>query len=80
MIRSALPSKQLAERRVITHHVKMPETACTTPVGTLNRNAALFKMLIEMASLKQLEEQGKTAKRGYLLVYELYVTISYQIL
>ena len=78
MIRSALSSKQLAECRVITHHVKMPETACTTPytckqpqyelkrfitpVGTLNRNAVLFKMLIEMASLKHLEEQEKTAK------------------
>ena len=45
----------------------------------MDRNAALFKMLIEMASLKHLEEQGKTAKRGYLLVYELYVTISHQI-
>ena len=96
MVSSAFPAKQLAECRVITHHVKMTEATRATPypgkqsqyelkrfitsVGTLNRNAALFKTLIEMAFLKQLEEQGKAPKRGYLLVYELYVTITYQII
>ena len=57
-----------------------PKGSKSRGFSTLNRNAALFKMLIEMASLKHLEEQGKTAKRGYLIVYELYVTISHQIL
>ena len=96
MVCPALPTKQPAECRVIAYHVKMSKATCATPysgkqpqyeperfitsVGTLNRNAALFKMLIEMAFPKQFEEQGKTSKRGYLLVYELYVTITYQII
>ncbi|CCY01683.1 unknown [Prevotella sp. CAG:924] len=73
----------------------MSETACAAPytceqaqyelkrpvppVGTLNRNAALLEMLGKMAFLEHLEEQGKPAERGYLLVYELYVIFSHQI-
>ena len=96
MVSSALPAKQLAECRVITHHVQMAKATRAAPyprkqaqyelerfvppVGTLNRYAALVKTLREMAFLEHFEEQGKAAKWGYLLVYKLYVTISHQII
>lgn len=67
-------AQQVAERSVITNHVKTSGTACTapntckqsqyeqkrliTPVGTLNRNTALFKMFGEMAFFEYLEKLG----------------------
>ena len=73
-----------------------PKTTCTAPharkqtqyklerfiapVGTLNREAALLQMLIETTFLEHLEKQRQPAKRGYLLIYKLYVTITHQIL
>ena len=73
----------------------MPETAGTTPhtckqsqyelqwfvppVGTLDRNVTLLKVLIETAFVKYLEEQGKTTEGGDFLIDELYVTIPHQI-
>ncbi|KGF14977.1 hypothetical protein HMPREF1640_12540 [Prevotella sp. S7-1-8] len=34
-------------------------------------------MLFKMAFLKHFEEQGKTTKRCYFLIYELYVTVAH---
>lgn len=95
VVSPALPAKQVAKRSVIAHNVKMPETAGTTPhtckqsqyelqwfvppVGTLDRNITLLKVLIETAFVKHLEEQGKTTEGGDFLIDELYVTIPHQI-
>ncbi len=38
----------------------------------------LYNMLFKMAFLKHFEEQGKTTKRCYFLIYELYVTVSHR--
>ena len=96
VIRPAFPAEQFTECRVITYHIKMSKTTCTAPyackqtqyklerfiapVGTLNREAALLQMLIETTFLEHLEKQRQPAKRGYLLIYKLYVTITHQIL
>ena len=37
-------------------------------------------MLFKMAFLKHFEEQGKTTKMCYFLIYELYVTVSHRII
>ncbi len=96
MASSTFPTEQIAQCGVITHHVKMSETTCTTPytckqsqyelkrlvtpVGTLGRKATLFKMFGQPAFFEHPEEQGKTAKGRYFLVYKLYIAISHQIL
>ena len=38
----------------------------------------MHNMLFKMAFLKHFEEQGKTTKRCYFLIYELYVTVSHR--
>ena len=96
VVRPAVPAEQFTECCVITYHIKMSKTTCTAPhackqtqyklewsivpVGTLNREAALFQMLIETTFFEHLEKQRQPTKRGYLLIYELYVTITHQIL
>ena len=88
MVSSACPTKQLTKRSIVTYNVQVPKAVCTTPyackqsqyelnriippVGTLDRNITLCKMLTKMAFVKHLEEQGKTTEGSNLLVDELY--------
>lgn len=95
VVRTAVPSEQLTKCGITSYRVKVTEATRTTPdtrkqsqnqlqwlispIGHLGGESDLLQSFLEMASLEQLKEQGKTTEWSYFLVQELYVIIKQHI-